>query len=351
VGTKDGARAAIEPRHKTRPSTPRAFVKGRDSSPTTPRKPTRSRPEQQGERFEAAYPQTEVSVTNRRPPAPRPSKAQAPGQTQPAETHWGDVAMWYDKHVGHDGSEYHREVILPGVLRLLNLDKITTGKPRILDIACGQGVLCRALAKEGCQVVGIDAAAELVTAAKRRNITDNFAIEYRVADATKLIEGIGKGSDGLRASSFDAATIVLSIQNMTPLSPVWHAVWSLLKPKGTLVVVMMHPCFRIPRHSDWTWHDKKQEQQRVISQYLGSSEISIVTHPGDAARGLGSSTTTHFHRPLQAYINTLGNAGLFVDRLDEWTSHKTDQVGPKKAAMDKARAEIPLFLALRARKI
>ena len=309
------------------------------------------KPEQRNQRIEAAYRQADMAATKRAPRTTHPKTTPPPAPRRPEETHWGDVALWYDKHVGDEGSEYHREVILPGVLRLLNLDKITSGKPRLLDIACGQGVLCRALAKEGCQVVGLDAAAELIAAAKRRNSGDNLSIDYRVADATKLIEGIGKTADGLRPGSFDAVTIVLSIQNMTPLSPVWHAVWSLLKPKGTLVVVMMHPCFRIPRHSDWLWQEKSSQQQRVVSQYLSSAEVSIVTHPGDAARGLGSSTTTHFHRPLQAYINTMGNAGLFVDRLDEWTSHKVDQAGPKKAAMDKAREEIPLFLALRARKI
>jgi len=309
------------------------------------------KPAERSQRIDAAYRQADMVATKRAPRSPLPKTTPPPAPRRPEETHWGDVALWYDKHVGDEGSEYHREVILPGVLRLLNLDKITSGKPRLLDIACGQGVLCRALAKEGCQVVGIDAAAELIAAAKRRNSGDNLSIDYRVADATKLIEGIGKTADGLRPGSFDAVTIVLSIQNMTPLSPVWHAVWSLLKPKGTLVIVMMHPCFRIPRHSDWMWHEKSLQQQRVVSQYLSSAEVSIVTHPGDAARGLGSSTTTHFHRPLQAYINTLGNAGLFVDRLDEWTSHKVDQAGPKKAAMDKAREEIPLFLALRARKM
>ena len=309
------------------------------------------KPEQRGQRIEAAYRQADI-VANKRDPRPlRSQSTPKPAPQQPETTHWGDVALWYDKHVGDEGSEYHREVILPGVLRLLSLDKITTGQPRILDLACGQGVLCRALAKAGCQVVGVDAAAELIAAAKRRNAADNLPIDYRVADATKLVEGIGKTAEVYRPSSFDAVTIVLSIQNMAPLSPIWHAVWSMLKPKGALVVVMMHPCFRIPRHSDWAWHDKAAQQQRVIAQYLSSAEISIVTHPGDAARGLGSTTTTHFHRPLQAYINTLGNAGLFVDRLDEWTSHKMDQAGPKKAAMDKAREEIPLFLALRARKM
>ena len=122
-----------------------------------------------------------------------------------------------------------------------------------------------------------------------------------------------------------------------------------------MIVVMMHPCFRVPRQSDWIWEDRGSggvgEQGRVIKQYLSSSKVDIQTHPGLAAHGKDDSTTPHFHRPLQAYINTLGNAGLLIDHIEEWISHKVSQPGPKKAALDRARKEIPMFLAVRARKV
>lgn len=61
------------------------------------------------------------------------------------KTDWSKVADWYDDVVGQEGSEYHREVVLPGVLRLLAV----TRQERVLDIACGQGVLCRLLQERG----------------------------------------------------------------------------------------------------------------------------------------------------------------------------------------------------------
>src|SRR3954471_21924231 len=83
---------------------------------------------------------------------------------QPAErpTHWGEVAEWYDTLVGDEGSEYHREVILPGVMRMMGGGnakaetrnaKRAEGNRRVLDLACGQGVLCRQLAAAHCEVV------------------------------------------------------------------------------------------------------------------------------------------------------------------------------------------------------
>jgi hypothetical protein len=114
---------------------------------------------------------------------------------------------------------------------------------------------------------------------------------------------------------------------------------------------MMHPCFRVPRQSDWVWSDVNKTQSRVVTQYLSSSKIEIQTHPGLAAHGKDNTVTLTFHRPLQAYINTMGGAGLYIDHIEEWASHKADQVGPKKEAIDRARKEIPMFLAIRARKI
>lgn len=271
------------------------------------------------------------------------------------ETHWGDVAEWYDKLVGDEGSEFHREVILPGILRMLGIGnakrETRNAKLRVADLACGQGVLCRKLAQADCEVVGVDAAATLIEAARKRNAAEGLAIRYEVADVTKLVDEHGKLAGNLPAGGFDAVTIVLAIQNMTPLSPVWKAVHGLLKVGGQLIVVMMHPCFRNPRQTDWTWDEKRGEEGRTVFEYLTSGKVEIQTHPGLAAHGKDDSATPNFHRPLQAYVNTMGNAGLLIDHVAEWVSHKVSQPGPKKAALDKARKEIPMFLALRARKV
>jgi 2-polyprenyl-3-methyl-5-hydroxy-6-metoxy-1,4-benzoquinol methylase len=293
----------------------------------------------------------------------RPPSSLQKSPSPPARpTHWGEVADWYDQLVGDAGSEYHREVILPGILRLLNLKPDHSAKTppserpappnplSIIDLACGQGVLCRKLATLGHHLLGIDSAAPLIAAAEKRNADDHLPIRYLTADATKLLTPDGTLIAPLTPNSADVITIILAIQNITPLSPVWHACHTLLKPAGTLLLVMMHPCFRIPRASDWHWDDATNTQSRLIRQYLTSSSIPIQTHPGLAAHGTDSASTTHFHRPLQAYVNTLGNAHLLLDHIEEWTSHKKSQPGPRQKPLDQSRKEIPLFLALRARK-
>lgn len=269
---------------------------------------------------------------------------------QNKQTSWNEVATWYDEAIGHQGSEYHQKVIFPALMRLIKKDKVPFSKKRILDIGCGQGVLCRHLAQLGAEVVGIDNSDQLLKMASERSqaITN---CQYILADATQLLDDHRKLAIPLQPHSFDIITCVLAIQNMAALSPIWQAVQQLLKVNGKLLIVMMHPAFRIPQGSDWQWNEHKKRQERVVWSYLSSQEIEITAHPGKQAHGFDSATTWHFHRPLQAYINTLGNHQLLIDHIEELVSHKKEQPGVKSLALDTAREEFPLFLLLQARKV
>jgi ubiquinone/menaquinone biosynthesis C-methylase UbiE len=259
-----------------------------------------------------------------------PQHEKSPGQ----RTDWGDVAEWYDSLVGEAGSEYHRHVVLPGAMRLL------AAKPgeRILDIACGQGVLCRLLAAavgESGKITGVDAARELIRAARQHA---SAHIEYLVGDARTL--------DHLPQNNFDAAACILAIQNIHPIQPVFTGVAQSLRPGGRLVLVMMHPCFRGPKETSWGWDARDSVQYRRVDRYLIPRKTPIMTHPGSAP----TEYTWSFHKPLEAYVKPLRNAGLLIDALEEWPSHKTSQPGPRAAAENQSRKEIPMFLALRAIK-
>jgi 2-polyprenyl-3-methyl-5-hydroxy-6-metoxy-1,4-benzoquinol methylase len=293
-------------------------------------------------------------------PAAHTGKPPAAAGKKP--THWDNVAEWYDTLVGDEGSEYHRKIILPGVLRMLAQAKPSADPNeskggeatfknlagmRVLDLACGQGVLCRQLAAHGAKVTGIDAAPALLEAARRREKEAPAGVQYVEADVTKL----SPLPSPLSPSSFDAVTMILSIQNVTPLSPIWQACHAALVPGGRLVIAMMHPCFRVLRKSGWHWDEATAVQTRTVTDYLTSSKAEIQMKPGEASVGGAGVTTTSFHRPLQAYVNTLSNAGLLIDHMSEWPSHRKPPAGIRFAALDKARREIPLFMAIRARKV
>jgi ubiquinone/menaquinone biosynthesis C-methylase UbiE len=257
---------------------------------------------------------------------PKPEREKSP------PTDWGDVADWYDQLVGESGSEYHRQVVLPGVLRML----APQPGQRMIDIACGQGVLCRILQQRGVEMTGVDAARQLILTARQRGPE---TIRYEVADARQL--------EFLPAGSFHSAACVLAIQNINPLTPVFQGVSRLLIDRGRLVIVMMHPCFRGPRETSWGWDETEKIQYRRIDRYLLPRKAPIVAHPGSTEQ----TYTWTFHKPIESYVRSLRTAGLLIDAMEEWPSHKTSTSGPRAPAENTARKEIPLFLAIRAVKI
>jgi ubiquinone/menaquinone biosynthesis C-methylase UbiE len=266
-------------------------------------------------------------------PEPRQPEVKKP---QSAPRDWGDVADWYDQLVGESGSEYHREVVLPGTLKLL------APKPgdHVLDLACGQGVLCRLLAAKGITATGVDAAAELIRAARHRAVDAGSApMQFHIGDARDL--------PFLTDGQFTAAACVLAIQNMHPLGPVFTEAARLIQPGGKLVIVMMHPCFRGPKETAWGWDAAKSIQYRRTDRYLLPRKTPIVTHPGKDP----GKYTWSFHKPIESYVKSLRNAGLLIDAMEEWPSHKKSTSGPRAAAENVAREEIPMFMAIRAVKL
>lgn len=264
-------------------------------------------------------------------PGPRRRHQPADRHKQPPQTHWGQVAKWYDDLVGEEGSDYHRHVVLPGAVRLLD------AKPgqRVLDVACGQGVLCRVLHRSAIEATGVDASKSLIHMAIERS---DPAIRFVVADARDL--------SALPDEHYDAAACILAIQNIQPLEPVFQTVAGRLVQGGKLVVVMMHPVFRSPKATSWGFDDRGGVQYRRIDRYLLGRKEPIVTHPGSDP---GRYTWT-FHRPIETYVRAMSAAGLLVDAMEEWPSHKVSEPGPRAAAENTARKEIPMFLAIRAIK-
>jgi ubiquinone/menaquinone biosynthesis C-methylase UbiE len=223
-------------------------------------------------------------------------------------------------------------VVLPGAERLLSP---APGK-RYLDIACGEGAFTRLLAKRAnVKVAGFDASPSLIERAKRLMPQG----DYKVADARKFAAAYAP-------ASFDGAACLLAIQNIDAFGPVFADAAKVLKPGAPLVIVMNHPAFRQLRQSGWGWDEQRKLQYRRVDKYLGAYDVPVQAHPGAAP-----DVVTHsFHRPLQAYVKALAKAGFAVVDLEEWASHKTSDRGPKAKAENAARLEIPMFLALVARK-
>ena len=236
--------------------------------------------------------------------------------------------------MGQQGGDYHRQVVIPALLHLLEPE----AGEAVLDIGAGQGVLAPYLQNVGMAYVGLEASLKLVRRARKRHRQARFV----QGDARAL-----PAAEGIEKAGFDTAVFLLSIQDMDPLDVVLHnAAWA-LKPGGRLVILMTHPCFRIPRQSGWGWDEQRKLRFRRIDRYLTTLRVPL--RPGKRGKG---RVTKSFHRPLQAYINGLAANGLLVERIQEIPLADVAQLANGRLKADKrASAEIPLFLGIRARKV
>lgn len=244
------------------------------------------------------------------------------------QTSWDDAEPWYSQCVGEKGHYYHQKIVLPGTLRLLQLKKGDS----LLDLGCGQGVLSRNL-PPGVEYFGIDNAKALIREAKSRG--NGF---FSIGDVTEKID--------LAKRDFTNACFILSLQNMEHQDRAIRNAAAHLNKGGKLLLVLNHPCFRIPRQTGWGIDEASKIQYRRLNLYMSPQTIPIQTHPG---KGDASQTTFSFHFPLSSYATWIQDAGCSIRTMEEWSSDKKS-TGANAKMEDRARREFPLFLTIVAEK-
>ncbi len=258
-------------------------------------------------------------------------------------TSWGNVAEWYKELLEQGKGTYQHDIILPNLLRLLDIKK----GEQVLDLGCGPGFFAREFAKKGAEVLGTDISPEFIKIANSyREKQGTKCLTFGVASADKV--------PMVKSGTIDTVTVILAIQNIENMAGVFKEAARVLKPfdpaqgkGGRILLVLNHPAFRVPKASDWGWDEEKGIQYRRIDKYLSEAKVGIQMHPGENPEEM----TVSFHRPLQLYFKALNKAGFAVTRLEEWESNRQGPKGRKFAASEKARKEIPLFLFLEARRV
>ncbi len=251
-------------------------------------------------------------------------------------TSWQSSGKWYHQIVGKKGHYYHQTVVIPKTLKLLALK--ASQKDSLLDLAAGQGVLSRHLPK-GIFYSGVDAAKDLILSASQYDRSSDH--HFICADVTKKLP--------LEKKDFSHASIILALQNIETPAKVMENASFHLKEKGKLLIVVNHPCFRIPRQTSWQIDANSQTRFRRIDRYLSPLTIPIQTHP---SQGKDSPQTWSFHHPLSSYFHWLKEAGFTILNLEEWCSDKKSEGKSSAAKMEnRSRQEIPLFMAILAEKI
>lgn len=262
-------------------------------------------------------------------------KPKLPAQKKSPETSWETSSGWYDRIVGEHGHYYHEKIILPKALSILGL--LNSPEYSVLDLCCGQGVLARAIPPL-VRYTGVDSSSSLIRSARDslKGHPERQA-HFLVGDATQPLK--------LDYEAYTHGTMILALQNLENPQNALMNFKKHLKKHALLLLVLNHPCFRIPRQSSWGYDAGKKLQYRRIDRYMEELKIPIATHPG---KGGHSPQTFSFHFPLSELMGMLKNAGFLIEDIQEWCSDKASQ-GAMAAAENRARKEFPLFLSIVAR--
>ena len=172
---------------------------------------------------------------------PRPNPRPRPN-AQPKSS-WEGVNKWYNAQVGEEGHYYHKNVILPALLPFF----ADTAEASLLDLGCGQGVLSRSIPKSFAYT-GVDISPSLIKSAKSLAAQPNH--EFVVSDATQKLP--------VKKKDFSHASIILALQNMEHQEGAIRNCATRLRVGGKLLIVLNHPCFRIPRQSSWVVDEQKK---------------------------------------------------------------------------------------------
>jgi 2-polyprenyl-3-methyl-5-hydroxy-6-metoxy-1,4-benzoquinol methylase len=251
---------------------------------------------------------------------------------------WEQKAAFWDNLHGDGGNRFHQHLVSPAVERLLALQP----GERVLDIACGNGVLARRLAALGGQVTAVDFSPALIERARARGQQAGTPITFGVVDATDYT-----GLVALGEGSFPAVVCTMALMDMAVIAPFYQAARRLLRADGRLVVATAHPAFN-SNGSIFFAEMAEQAGSQVTTQ--GLKITAYLAIPPTIAMGARDEPTPHYvyHRPLHHLLGEAFAAGLVLDALEE-PAPRPEEYGPARPLSWSALPQIPPVLAYRLR--
>lgn len=239
-----------------------------------------------------------------------------------SEASYDAMAAWYDQLV--ESTPFYQEMVLPSLLALVG----EVSGQRVCDLACGQGMVSRALARRGARVTGVDIATQLLALARGYEAREPLGIHYVEDDAERLRH--------LDDESVDGATCCMALMNIAHLAACAQAVSRVLRPAGWFVATITHPCFQTP-DSDWVSGPHGRVGRRVHGYFV---ERFWRSNNPDSVRG----RVGEHHRMLSTYVNTFAEAGFVLERL-----HEPEATG-QRAEQEPGNRQVPSILTMRFRR-
>lgn len=251
---------------------------------------------------------------------------------------WDQKAEFWDALHGDEGNLFHRRLVGPAVERLL---AIRPGE-RVVDIACGNGIVARRMAALGAQVTAVDFSAALIDRARQRGQPAGDPIRYAVVDATDeaALAALGEGQ-------YDAAVCTMALMDMPVIAPLYRAVRRLIRPEGRFVFAIAHPAFNSNNPALVAEMEDRGGTLTVshllrIHAYLDVPPMRGTGAPNEPAPHI------YYHRPLHQLLGEAFAAGLVLDALEEPAFGEED-INPNRPLTWTSFQQIPPVMVARLR--
>jgi SAM-dependent methyltransferase len=206
------------------------------------------------------------------------------------EDPWEVHATWWQEGFTGGVDPEYEEQILPLAAEYL------AGAARVLDVGTGEGQVARLATTVGAEVVvGLDPTWAQLDLARARAGGPAY---LRGAAATLPF------ADG----AFDAAVACLVFEHIEDYREAITEVGRVLRVGGRFLFFLNHPLLQTPG-SGWIDDHILEEQYWRIGPYLVEDLAMEEVAPG--------VHLPFIHRPLSHYVNTMSDAGLVIERMEE----------------------------------
>ena len=250
---------------------------------------------------------------------------------------WDRNARFWDAKMG-EGNDFFDILIWPATEGLLAAHP----GEQILDVACGNGLTSRRLARSGAQVVAFDFSNEMITVARERTETDN--INYLVIDATDR-----QATEDLDIGSFDAVLCNMALMDIAEIDSLMAAIAEVLRPDGRFIFSILHPCFNNPS----VVHIGELEDRGGAFCKTYSVKVSrYMTTFTQAGLAMSGQPTPHiyFHRSLGEILRSAFEVGFVVDGFEERAFPADHMLNGAEISWNGRYSEIPPVVVVRLRK-
>jgi len=208
------------------------------------------------------------------------------------EKEWKSNADFWIKIIRQKLDPYRLKLTDKALLKFLKNQK----KPlKVLDAGCGEGYLCRKIAKLGHKVFGIDFCEKLLISAKTYEKKRPLGIKYYLNNFEKT---------PFLDSFFDIIISNHTLNETENPDKVLKEFSRILKKKGYLIFLFFHPCFTLPELKKNLSETYFQKSKIIKKYYLVSG---IKSH----------SPYFNLHLPLSKWSELLFKNRFLIELIEE----------------------------------